>query len=417
MLLVLLGCSDLFEPTEVIGVSAEADPCGSFTVTVAVDNLRGQDVELLLDGELLHTWPDAISDHVWVFSSKEPLVQDGVLAVRISGTQGSHETPIARPQPQISAELRPPSAVFRPGSAPRFDLWVSSPCPVDGLSWRATTPEWSSSGPVAEGLTSLSLPAHAEGQHVLQVDVTDLHGVVGTTSARFNVGDVADFDGDGDGYPVSRDCNDADPGVHPDGPERSDPNGQDDNCDGRVDEGTVAFDDDADGYAERAGDCNDLDPRVHPGATELANCRDEDCDAQIDEGLTVERRDDSFERPDGSPYVFEGMPRRLYQDLQLVTRDSTDEESFRFWSHDGDWDSWGIEITAQRVPQDAVYEVKVIRQDGGGTVASGRIGADGDVVAATGAAFRDDSGYYEVIVKPAQVRLDWCPVELTILSR
>ena len=36
-------------------------------------------------------------------------------------------------------------------------------------------------------------------------------------------------------------------------------NGIDDNCDGIVDESTVVFDDDNDGYTENAGDCDDSD--------------------------------------------------------------------------------------------------------------------------------------------------------------
>jgi len=41
------------------------------------------------------------------------------------------------------------------------------------------------------------------------------------------------------------------------------------------------------GYAENADDCNDLVPFVHPDADEILDGVDNDCDAEIDEGLAV----------------------------------------------------------------------------------------------------------------------------------
>lgn len=416
-----LGCSDLFEPTVVTELSAMTHPCGSYVVLAGVDNLRGQDVELLLDGTLLQSWPDALGDHRWTFDSDAPLQQDGTLTLRVSGMEGQptgrRDFQLVRPSLPVLANLRPTNAVFRPGTPPRFDLWISSPCSLDGLTWRAVSPEWSSSGPVAASLTTLELPPHGVGVHMLQVDVTDLRGVVSQAQARFEVGEGTDIDADGDGWPATQDCNDTDPGAHPAGTERSEPNGIDDNCDGRIDEGTVAYDDDGDGYAERTGDCNDRDDRVHPGASEVANCRDEDCDGQVDEGLVLPQQDDTFEQPEGAPYAFEGMRRRFEADLRLVTRDRSDREAFRFWSDDGDWDTWGIEVVATRMPQDAVYDVQLVREDGGATVATGQLAADGEMVSASGAAFRNDSGYYRLVVVPARVQRDWCPLELSILSR
>jgi hypothetical protein len=53
-------------------------------------------------------------------------------------------------------------------------------------------------------------------------------------------------DGDGDGYAADADCDDGDPAVHPDAPELC--NGADDDCDGDVDEGiTVPWYPDGDG--------------------------------------------------------------------------------------------------------------------------------------------------------------------------
>lgn len=94
-----------------------------------------------------------------------------------------------------------------------------------------------------------------------------------------------DWDGDGDGYPASKDCDDTDPNIHPGAAEVC--NGKDDNCDGKVDEG---FDKDGDGYVScdtpgKPKDCDDNDPEIHPGAVEICNNKDDNCDGRVDEGF------------------------------------------------------------------------------------------------------------------------------------
>jgi hypothetical protein len=85
------------------------------------------------------------------------------------------------------------------------------------------------------------------------------------------------LDQDDDGWLDSDDCDDARADVHPDATEVE--NGVDDNCDGLVDEGTDAYDDDHDGWTERGGDCNDEDATVAPDAVEIAyDGVDQDCD-------------------------------------------------------------------------------------------------------------------------------------------
>ncbi len=110
----------------------------------------------------------------------------------------------------------------------------------------------------------------------------------------------------GSGYVgKARDCDDQDPGVHPEVDEAC--NGRDDDCDGIVDRSgckactATYLDLDGDGWglstdskclvepeghhtAVRGGDCDDQDAGAHPGAAEVCNGRDDDCDARTDEG-------------------------------------------------------------------------------------------------------------------------------------
>ena len=124
-----------------------------------------------------------------------------------------------------------------------------------------------------------------------------------------------DADGDGVGgdsfvllscVPVSgyvdtnSDCNDVNPNTYPDAEEICD--GEDNNCDGAVDEDveiTFYADDDFDGYGNseitqdactaplgfvhNALDCDDSLPTTHPGALEICDGVDNNCDGSIDE--------------------------------------------------------------------------------------------------------------------------------------
>ena len=131
-------------------------------------------------------------------------------------------------------------------------------------------------------------------------------------------------DADGDGYGASSsapvnscqtsvpgrvsnpaDCNDNNPTIKPGAVELC--NKADDNCDGQMDNGIAYIsyypDVDGDGYGDASAqaesscapmpgkidnnsDCNDAIATVKPGAPEVCNGTDDDCDTQVDEGLT-----------------------------------------------------------------------------------------------------------------------------------
>jgi len=219
--------------------------------------------------------------------------------------------------------------------------------------------------------------------------------------------------------PAETDCDDNNRAVNPGEKESASPNGVDDNCDGRVDEGTVVYDDDGDGQAEVDGDCDDDDASIFDGARELADCRDQDCDGQVDEGVTRPERDDTWEandRGDDAADLGTSTRRSFTKSLSLVTRDGDDEEWFEFYSQDGGWDDWGIDVTVLSMGEGHSYRVEVFGPNGG-RVAEKVVRADGERVKVRGRAFHNDGGDYKLAVKPVNVERPWCPVVIKLVSR
>jgi len=113
-------------------------------------------------------------------------------------------------------------------------------------------------------------------------------------------------DADGDGWAACAECDDGDAAINPDASEICD--GADNDCDGDIDEDdatdapTWYADADGDGYGDGtsttracnqpkgyvsdANDCDDGDASVFPGTAETCNGVDDDCDGDVDEGVT-----------------------------------------------------------------------------------------------------------------------------------
>ncbi|MBN92818.1 MAG: hypothetical protein CL928_01945 [Deltaproteobacteria bacterium] len=121
-------------------------------------------------------------------------------------------------------------------------------------------------------------------------------------------------DEDNDGYTAAIDCDDADPYVHPGVTEICD--GEDEDCDGVIDDGTECFDDDGDGYSEEEDDCDDNNAATNPAASEICDAQDNDCNGLTDDGITCADDDadgDGYATStgdcnDADPAVYLGAP-------------------------------------------------------------------------------------------------------------
>ncbi len=113
-------------------------------------------------------------------------------------------------------------------------------------------------------------------------------------------------DGDGDGYSVLDDCDDAEVAINPGAEELCD--GIDNNCDGDEDDAADALtwyaDGDGDGYGDASSttaacsqpsgyvadvtDCDDSDANANPSASEYCDGHDDDCDGDVDEDSALD---------------------------------------------------------------------------------------------------------------------------------
>jgi len=198
-------------------------------------------------------------------------------------------------------------------SVPVFPNWTYSG--VGGPSFYSTRTFY-------EGYLNVgSLPTHCFKSFLIETRNSML---VGSTLLDFSSGAFSGSnDQDNDGYTACNDCDDNNAAINPGAAEICD--GIDNNCNGQIDEGftlnTYYADNDNDGfgnpnsfiqrcsqpqgYVTNNSDCNDNNNAINPNATEVCDGIDNNCNGQVDEGLTLttyyaDADNDSYGNPNSS---------------------------------------------------------------------------------------------------------------------
>ncbi len=223
-------------------------------------------------------------------------------------TGGSPDSPVIDEAPGVAFLDPRPGELLTPTQDIRVEILAGDDGTLDALalSWGGdvgAAPLPSAPGP--DGKVSFSIPALPLGDYTVQVVVTDPAGQTAAAEVAFS---VVILDADGDGYINDAlrgdDCDDGNADVNPDAIEVCDE--IDNDCDDRVDEGvTLPFYADADGdgfgdatiranacvetsgWVADATDCDDTRGNVYPGNSETCDDLDNDCDADVDEGVLL----------------------------------------------------------------------------------------------------------------------------------
>lgn len=132
------------------------------------------------------------------------------------------------------------------------------------------------------------------------------------------------------------------------------------------------------------------------------------------------RRDDPFEPDDDAAHelpgpswasgLFGGRWRSSNQPAPLVTRGRDDVERFRVDAHDGTFDTFYVTVEVERIgrrPESANLNRRPRRRRTGVLASPGRVSVGGG-------GGHDDSGTYDIVVRPMGGELEWCPVQLTV---
>ncbi len=208
-----------------------------------------------------------------------------------------------------------------------------------------------------------------------------------------DLGSDPDVDDDGDGYAESDgDCDDGDPGVHPGAEEVA--NGEDDDCDGEVDEPPDPVDDDGDGWTPEDGDCDDGDADINPGATDVCDDVDNDCDGEINEDVAA----DDPQEPNDLSASFLGDLTDAATSIGGYLHNEDDLDRFSFDVDDTWFGSFAIDVALSGVPGTADYVLELRLDD---EVIGWSDTSGGEEIAYEGDAWSDDSGTYEVWVYSA----------------
>lgn len=413
----IAGLAWWFRPPAVHGLEVTSDDCGAVTIAADV-YARNADVAFFVDAREVFDVPGHGGRSVLTHTTK--LTQGSTVQVRVEAGSADRQIAhtVAGQAPRLTIHL-PQGA--REGQLDVLRTDLQGTCLPTGLTYEAVAGGRRSTGPIGPGQSiGLDVSGLPAGRHAVEVRVLSGDALVTQSNATLFVGErPPPNDQDLDGHETPGDCNDHDPTVHPGREEASHPNGVDDNCDGRIDEGTEVYDDDGDGLSEQDGDCNDDDRHIRPGVRELPDCRDQDCDGEIDEGVELAQRDDRWEPNDSREQARDlatGSKRAFSQDLELVFTSTQDEAWFTFRSDDGGWDDWGIDVTGVELPEESSFVFEVWKGDG---LRRGQllVEEEGEMLAVRGRPFRDDSGMYQLRIQPTRLAKPWCPAKIRLVSR
>ena len=143
-----------------------------------------------------------------------------------------------------------------------------------------------------DGIVDEDIPVDTGDTDVVDTGDTDVVDT-GDTDDTDDTDTPTGGDLDGDLYLASVDCDEHNRATYPGAREIVD--GADNDCDGAVDEGTPAADDDLDGYSEVRGDCDDTRSDRYPGAEDTGQDGvDNDCDGAPDDATGADRDSDGF---------------------------------------------------------------------------------------------------------------------------
>ncbi len=424
-----LGCGGLLGPPPgIVSVNVTPDACGAWTATVEATG-NGDSLAIEQDGAIVRTF-NVQGTQTFTATGTAAPGRTTTITARIAGVDRS--TPVAMPAVDATLVLSPPEGTFALNAPAPIDVLLSTPCTITNATMHVKVIDtrfanrltmWSSDPlpmPGAAG-TRVVIPAQTTGLFDVEVSVESGGVPIAHSTAKLYWGNPDDdLDRDGaEGGLNGSDCDDHDPAVSPLLAEAPLPNQKDDNCDGRIDEGTTAYDDDGDGLTEEKGDCDDADPGRHPGAKELPDCRDQNCDGTADEGVTLAKSDDPYEPNDSRAHAIDlqtSRQRSFTHEITSVTRDLNDDEWFKFYSQDGDWDSWGIDALATGIPDGSTYDIELY-EDGDYPLQTLHVVAGShETLLQRGAMFRDDSGDYFLRIHPVKIAQSWCPVSVSLTS-
>ena len=159
-------------------------------------------------------------------------------------------------------------------------------------------------------------------------------------------------------------------------------------------------DDDGDGLSENEGDCDDTDGSVHPGAVDLCDGDDDDCDGEVDEDAEDE---DPYEPNDDDPHDLGTLESGAGHEVAAFLHNDQDDDRFSFYVEDS-WigDAFPVTITLANIPSSATYKLTVNRLSTDGSAELGLVdedfGSGSLTIVLEDSTGPDDGGVYEVVV-------------------